>query len=118
MKENPIRTCKKQTTVKMYHFPCFRYWLPTFANGHLPKVKSMCKLATIRARLSKRQQDTCFEAQKRNYQNVPYNDTFLQHFWANSNVKGSSFLKATKYSVLEIAPNLVNVSEKLNLRCH
>ena len=64
----------------------------------------------------------CQNAEKRQYKNEPFPDTYLAHLWAGSWHKESA--KAEKVfrlndtvSVHDVIPGFVSVREKLGLNC-
>ena len=97
-------------------FAC-RYWLPTYASATVRRIKQQCKVGASLSALTPQQRELCVLARARNFINDVFPDTYLQHFWANSNVKGSAFLRKGTKSMFAIVPNLRKVSDILGLQC-
>ena len=81
------------------------------------RIKQQCKVGASLSALTAQQRDLCVLARARNLANDVFPDTYLQHFWANSNVKGSALLRKETKSIFDIVPNLRKVSDILGLHC-
>ena len=102
---------------KLWNVSVDRFWLPTYTKHTEHTLRRLCKTPEAQARVTKFQKPLCALARQRNFQNAPFENSFLNHHWANSNVKGSKFLTADTVSMFEILPNIMKTSDRLNLSC-
>ena len=107
----------KPIHVRLYFF---RYWIPTYHEHVSELLRTKCNKGD--KVLSGDQRTVCENAKIRGFKNEPFNDSFTTHLWAASWHKEKKFSekvfgKNHTISIREIVPDLLSVSERLNLRC-
>lgn len=91
-----------------------KYWLPTYDPVMAGKIRLACSKGVFQKKMM---QNICAKQARENYSNKPGQDAFLNHHWVHSYVQRASFKTTNLQSVLTAIPNVVKVSEKLNLKC-
>ena len=109
------------------HRHTHRYWLPTYSNRTERVMTSSCDhpddassspgLSFDFGATTPQFQELCVLARSRRHRNEPGPDSYLRHFWVQSDVKGSPFHTNDTVSLCDVVPNLQSVSEILGLQC-
>lgn len=98
------------------------YWFPTYNPGKKGNMQQYCNVKlnqTTGQTLLTIQKLICLQKfTNAKDMNKPDARSYLNHHWVHSNLQPPSFKTENVQSVFTVAPNLVNVSERLKLVCH
>ena len=104
-----------------------RYWLPTYDN--IMNMSHICSCSLIRDGVYSKKGgkekllaspdvlQLCAQAKQANFTNRPHQQSFLEHHWVHTNLKGFKFKTENTVSILDVIPDLVPVSKRLGLTC-
>ena len=97
-----------------------RYWLPTMDPAMINPMRVQCSSRSLLSNnidtlVNLKKQLICGKLKMEKFRNKPYSDSYLNHHWVHSNMQKSSFKTGNLVSVLKVVPNLVSVSDRLDL---
>lgn len=95
-----------------------KYWFPTFDPWRATKIKKFCISRLLKPPKSLLKK-ICDKQVAENFKNHPGHDAFLNHHWQHSWLVDAmkDFRSSNLISIFKVIPNLVKMSDKLNMTC-
>ena len=90
------------------------YFLPTFDDGWLWKLKDMCRSTNLES-LSKKQRNVCNNLIERRYVNIPGAKSYTTHHWVHIDMNKEKYMNMSATNVAKIVnpQQLANVKNEI-----